>query len=72
MRTVTELEDCTGKGYEKLYVVGGGTKDKLLCSLIEECTGKTVVKASTEATALGNVKIQLDALGALKRSETDA
>lgn len=71
-RTVTELEVCTGKGYEKLYVVGGGTKDELLCSLIEECTGKKVVKASTEATALGNIKIQLSALGIINRSEEDA
>ena len=71
-RTVSELEVCTGKGYEKLYVVGGGTKDELLCSLIEECTGKKVVKASTEATALGNIKIQLSALGIINRSEKDA
>ena len=71
-RTVSELEVCTGKGYEKLYVVGGGTKDELLCSLIEECTGKQVVKASTEATALGNIKIQLSALGIINRSEKDA
>ena len=61
-RAVSELEECLGKGYEQLYVVGEGTEDELLCSLIEECSGKNVVKCAAQAAAAGNIKMQLAAL----------
>ncbi len=61
-KTLAELESCTGKTFEKLIIVGGGTKDSLLCELIAEASGKQVVKGSSEATALGNIKIQINAL----------
>ena len=56
-----ELEANTGKKYEKLYIVGGGAKNEFLNRLTEEATGKRVVALPIEATALGNLKIQMEA-----------
>ncbi len=53
-----ELEANTGKKYSKLYIVGGGAKNKFLNRITEEITGKTVVALPIEATAIGNLKIQ--------------
>lgn len=56
---IRELEANTGRTYEKLYIVGGGAKNQFLNRLTEETTGKTVVALPIEATALGNLKIQM-------------
>ena len=44
----------------KLYIVGGGAKNKFLNRLTEEATGKQVIALPIEATALGNLKVQLE------------
>ncbi len=59
---LNNLEANTGKKYEKLYIVGGGAKNQFLNRLTEEATGKQVVALPIEATALGNLKIQLEVL----------
>ena len=56
-----ELERNTGTHYEKLYIVGGGAKNQFLNWLTEEATGKKVVALPIEATALGNLKTQMEA-----------
>lgn len=56
-----ELERNTGRTYEKLYIVGGGAKNAFLNRLTEEATGKQVIALPIEATALGNLKIQMEA-----------
>lgn len=56
-----ELERNTGAAYEKLYIVGGGAKNTFLNRLTENATGKQVIALPIEATALGNLKIQLEA-----------
>ena len=56
-----ELERNTGTQYEKLYIVGGGAKNAFLNRLTEEATGKQVIALPIEATALGNLKIQMEA-----------
>ena len=56
-----ELERNTGRTYEKLYIVGGGAKNAFLNRLTEEATGKKVIALPIEATALGNLKIQMEA-----------
>ena len=55
-----ELERNTGTQYEKLYIVGGGAKNAFLNRLTEEATGKQVIALPIEATALGNLKIQME------------
>lgn len=59
-KAIRELEENTGKAYERLYIVGGGAKNAFLNRLTEEATGKQVVALPIEATALGNLKIQLE------------
>jgi len=55
-----ELEANTGKSYSKLYIVGGGAKNGFLNRLTEEATGKQVIALPIEATALGNLKVQME------------
>ena len=57
---LAELEANTGCTYEKLYIVGGGAKNGFLNSLTAEATGKEVIALPIEATALGNLKIQME------------
>ena len=59
-QAIDELEANTGTKYEKLYIVGGGAKNKFLNRLTEEATGKKVIALPIEATALGNLKIQME------------
>ena len=57
---INNLESITGNTYEKLYIVGGGAKNQFLNRLTEEATGKKVIALPIEATALGNLKVQLE------------
>ena len=58
-QAVEEMEQNTGCRYEKLYIVGGGAKNTYLNRLTAEATGKKVIALPIEATALGNIRIQL-------------
>lgn len=60
-QAIRELERNTGKSYSKLYIVGGGAKNQFLNRLTEEATGLQVIALPIEATALGNLKIQMEA-----------
>lgn len=59
---LSELERNTGKTYGKLYIVGGGAKNAFLNELTREATGKEVIALPIEATALGNLKVQMEVL----------
>ena len=59
-QAIDEQEANTGCTYEKLYIVGGGAKNGFLNRLTEEATGKQVIALPIEATALGNLKIQME------------
>ena len=59
---IEELERNTGKKYEKLYIVGGGAKNAFLNRLTEQVTGLKVIALPIEATALGNLKVQMEAV----------
>lgn len=56
---IAELEANTGKKYKKLYIVGGGAKNAYLNELTAKATGKEVIALPIEATAIGNLKIQI-------------
>ncbi len=58
---VRELEQNTGRRFDRLYIVGGGAKNAFLNELTERTTGKQVVALPIEATALGNLKVQMEA-----------
>ena len=59
-QAIDELEANTGRKYEKLYIVGGGAKNEFLNNLTAIATGKQVIALPIEATALGNLKIQME------------
>ena len=54
-----ELEKNTGRTYDRLYIVGGGAKNAFLNELTEAATGKKVIALPMEATAIGNLKVQM-------------
>lgn len=60
-----QLTTATGKHFEALHVLGGGAKDKLLCQMTANSCNIPVVAGPIEATALGNILIQLVALRVL-------
>ena len=55
-----ELEANTGVAYDKLYIVGGGAKNDFLNRLTQDACGKKVIALPIEATALGNLKMQME------------
>ena len=58
-QALEELERNTGLHYDKLYIVGGGAKNQFLNHLTAEATGKEVIALPIEATALGNLTVQM-------------
>jgi rhamnulokinase/L-fuculokinase len=63
------LQDCTEKIYEKLYVIGGGVKDKLLLQMTANSLAIPVSAGPIEATVLGNIAIQFIASGDIKDNQ---
>ncbi len=57
---IRELQRNTGRTYDRLYIVGGGARNSFLNRLTEEATGMKVIALPIEATALGNLKIQME------------
>ena len=64
--TKDQIEAVTGRHYPALHVVGGGTKDGLLSQFTANATGSRVIAGPIEATAMGNMAVQLLAQGALR------
>ncbi|MBP5193906.1 MAG: rhamnulokinase [Clostridia bacterium] len=58
---IGELERNVGERFDSVVVVGGGAKNAFLNELTEAATGKKVIAIPIEATALGNLKIQIKA-----------
>ncbi|MDE6724802.1 MAG: rhamnulokinase, partial [Ruminiclostridium sp.] len=65
-KTLDDLEKITGNTYPTVYIIGGGSKDRFLCQLTADATGRTVVAGPSEATAIGNAMCTLIALGEIK------
>ena len=61
MNAIQELQHNTGKRFNKIYIVGGGAKNLFLNRLTEQATGKKVIALPIEASAVGNLKIQMEA-----------
>ena len=64
--TFDGIKECTGKDYDRIHVMGGGTKDKLLLQMTAQSCNVNVYGGPIEATALGNVAIQLMSSGDIK------
>ena len=60
------FERMTGKKFERVLMVGGGSKNRLLCQATADSAGIPVVSFALEGTAVGNLASQLVAVGAVK------
>lgn len=60
-----ELEALTGESIQTLHIVGGGSQNNVLNQLTADYSGLQVVAGPTEATALGNLIVQMIAAGEL-------
>jgi rhamnulokinase len=65
------LEQLTGRRHTHLRIVGGGSRNRLLNQFTADATGRTVLAGPVEATALGNIAMQMVATGTV-RSLADA
>ena len=63
-RALPDAQELSGRHADVVHVVGGGSRNELLCQLTADATGLPVVAGPAEATALGNVLVQARALGA--------
>lgn len=57
--TIKEIEAITGNTYDTVYVVGGGSNAGYLNELTAKYTGKKVSAGPGEATAIGNIAVQM-------------
>lgn len=60
------LARVTGKPIDRIYIVGGGSQNQLLNQFTADALNCTVVAGPVEATSLGNILMQLYALGEIR------
>jgi len=60
---IDDLEKITGKKHPSISIIGGGSKDAYLNTLTAKYTGKTVFAGPAEATAVGNILLQMQSAG---------
>ena len=70
-RAVADAERLSGQRVDVVHLVGGGARNRLLCRLTADATGRTVLAGPVEATALGNVLVQARAHGDLRGDLAD-
>ncbi len=58
-KTVREIEALSGRRFTKIHIVGGGSNADYLNELTAKATGLTVYAGPTEATAIGNITVQM-------------
>lgn len=58
-----EIEAMTGKSYDSIHIIGGGANADYLNRLTAKATGKKVLAGPVEATAIGNLAVQMIADG---------
>ena len=62
------FERMSGRAFKRILIVGGGSKNRLLCQATADACGVPVVSFALEGTAVGNLASQLIALKALKNT----
>ncbi len=60
---IDQLRLVLGHPIEKIHVIGGGSRNELLCQFTADATGLPVVAGPAEATAIGNILVQAMAMG---------
>ena len=67
---IAELERNTGKVYDTINIIGGGCRDTFLNELTAQATGKRIMAGPVEATAIGNLIMQMIGTGELPDLKT--
>jgi rhamnulokinase len=62
-RAIVDARRLSGLDIKAIHIVGGGSRNDLLCQLTADACGVTVIAGPVEATALGNVLVQARTLG---------
>lgn len=62
---IGQIESVTGRSMQVIHMVGGGSRNRLLCEWTAAACGKPVLAGPAEATALGNLLVQAMARGRL-------
>ncbi|MGJ3241340.1 MAG: rhamnulokinase [Opitutales bacterium] len=65
-----KFRNLTGQAFGQIAIVGGGSKNRLLCQRIADYSGIPVVSYTLEGTAVGNIAWQLIGSGAVDRMAT--
>jgi len=60
---VEDASRLSGQAVDVVHVVGGGSRNGLLCQLTADATGRPVIAGPVEATAIGNLLVQARAHG---------
>ncbi len=58
-----QLESIRSQTIERIHIIGGGAKNRLLCQFAANAMSRTVYAGPSEATAIGNILVQAKALG---------
>ena len=66
---IGDLERITRKSITRIHVIGGGSKNGLLNQFTADATGRLVLAGPAEATALGNIAVQMTATGRAASSQ---
>lgn len=61
-----QIIKSTGKEYNKIHIIGGGSRSQLLCQMTANACGVEVIAGPVEATVFGNIAMQLIALGEIE------
>src|SRR6185437_8310660 len=64
-RAVDQVQRLSGLAVDAVHIVGGGSRNSLLCQLTADACGLPVLAGPVEATALGNVLVQARAAGVI-------
>ena len=67
-RTAHEAAELAGTAVDVIHMVGGGSRNELLCQLTADAAGVPVLAGPVEATAFGNVLVQARANGTFQGS----
>lgn len=68
-RTLDQIQASTGRKFDTIHIVGGGSQNWLLCQFTADCCGVTVITGPVEATALGNCMVQAISSGEIRDLE---
>jgi rhamnulokinase len=64
-KAIADLDELIGRSTPLIHILGGGSRNRLLCQFAADATGRPVLAGPSEATATGNVLLQALGRGSL-------